>query len=143
MRLGFIGCGNMGGAMVSGILKNQLLFKEELIASALHEASRNALREKFGITVTDNNLEVAAVSDVLVLAVKPQFYAEVIHEVREQIRPDTLVVSIAPGKTHQWLEEQFDRPVKTIRCMPNTPSMIGAGITGIAPGEHVTEKKLL
>ena len=99
MRLGFIGCGNMGGAMVSGILKNQLLFKEELIASALHEASRNALREKFGITVTDNNLEVAAVSDVLVLAVKPQFYAEVIHEVREQIRPNTLVVSIAPGKT--------------------------------------------
>ena len=141
MRLGFIGCGNMGGAMVSGILKNQLLFKEELIASALHEASRNALREKFGITVTDNNLEVAAVSDVLVLAVKPQFYAEVIHEVREQVRPDTLVVSIAPGKTHQWLEEQFDRPVKTIRCMPNTPSMIGAGITGIAPGEHVTEEE--
>ena len=142
MRLGFIGCGNMGGAMVSGILKNQLLFKEELIASALHEASRNALREKFGITVTDNNLEVAAVSDVLVLAVKPQFYAEVIHEVREQIRPDTLVVSIAPGKTHQWLEEQFDRPVKTIRCMPNTPALVLEGCTGVCAEENVTEEDM-
>ena len=51
------------------------------------------------------------------------------------------MVSIAPGKTHQWLEEQFGRPVKTVRCMPNTPAMIGAGITGVAPGEQVTEKE--
>ncbi len=77
----------------------------------------------------------------LILAVKPQFYAEVIHEIREIVQPDTLVVSIAPGKTHQWLEEQFGRPVKTVRCMPNTPAMIGAGITGVAPGEQVTEKE--
>ena len=141
MRLGFIGCGNMGGAMVSGILKKQLLASEDMIASALHEESRKALREKFGITVTSDNSEVAAFSDILILAVKPQFYAEVIHEIREIVQPDTLVVSIAPGKTHQWLEEQFGRPVKTVRCMPNTPAMIGAGITGVAPGEQVTEKE--
>ena len=141
MRLGFIGCGNMGGAMVSGILKKQLLASEDMIASALHEESRKALREKFGITVTSDNSEVAAFSDILILAVKPQFYAEVIHEIREIVQPDTLVVSIAPGKTHQWLEEQFGRPVKTVRCMPNTPAMIGAGITGVAPGEQVSEKE--
>ena len=106
--------------MVSGILKKQLLASEDMIASALHEESRKALREKFGITVTSDNSEVAAFSDILILAVKPQFYAEVIHEIREIVQPDTLVVSIAPGKTHQWLEEQFGRPVKTVRCMPNT-----------------------
>ena len=61
--------------------------------------------------------------------------------IREIVQPDTLVVSIAPGKTHQWLEEQFGRPVKTVRCMPNTPAMIGTGITGVAPGEQVTEKE--
>ena len=72
MRLGFIGCGNMGGAMVSGILKKQLLASEDMIASALHEESRKALREKFGITVTSDNSEVAAFSDILILAVKPQ-----------------------------------------------------------------------
>ena len=120
MRLGFSGCGNMGGAMVSGILKKQLLASEDMIASALHEESRKALREKFGITVTSDNSEVAAFSDILILAVKPQFYAEVIHEIREIVQPDTLVVSIAPGKT---------------------PAMIGAGITGVAPGEQVTEKE--
>lgn len=61
------------------------------IASALHEESRKALREKFGITVTSDNSEVAAFSDILILAVKPQFYAEVIHEIREIVQPDTLV----------------------------------------------------
>ena len=94
MRLGFIGCGNMGGAMVSGILKKQLLASEDMIASALHEESRKALREKFGITVTSDNSEVAAFSDILILAVKPQFYAEVIHEIREIVQPDTLAIDL-------------------------------------------------
>ena len=66
--------------------------------------------KNFGITVTSDNSEVAAFSDILILAVKPQFYAEVIHEIREIVQPDTLVVSIAPGKTHQWLEETVRPP---------------------------------
>lgn len=141
MQLGFIGCGNMGRAMVSGILKHNLFPREKLIASALHASSRENLIRQYGITVTADNCQVASQADILFLAVKPQFYAEVICEIRDQIRPETLVVSIAPGKTHQWLEEQFQRPVKTIRCMPNTPAMVGEGITGVCPCASVCESE--
>lgn len=139
MRLGFIGCGNMGKAMVGGILKNKILSRDQLIVSALHESSRQSLTKEFDIAVTADNRKVAREADILILAVKPQFYPEVIREVRDEVRNDTVVVSIAPGKTHQWLLDQFQKPVKTVRCMPNTPAMVGEGITGVCPGETVNE----
>ena len=141
MRLGFIGCGNMGSAMVHGILKNQILPKEQIIASALRESTRERIRKEYEVTVTADNREVAANSQILILAVKPQFYQQVIEEIRDVVADDTLIVSIAPGKTHSWLSETFKKPVKTIRCMPNTPAMVGQGITGVCPGSLVTEKE--
>lgn len=142
MRLGFIGCGNMGRAMLGGILKNQILPREDLIASVRSRASQEKLQAEFQITVTMDNREVAEKSEILILAVKPQFYEEVIKEIRDVVKGETVVVSIAPGKTHEWLAEQFGRPMKLIRCMPNTPAMVGEGITAVCPGKTVTEEEL-
>lgn len=142
MRLGFIGCGNMGRAMLGGILKNQILPKEDLIASVLSKASAKRIQDEFGIKVTMDNRETAKDADILILAVKPQFYEEVIKEIRDIVREETVVVSIAPGKTHEWLTEQFQKPIKMVRCMPNTPAMVGAGITAVCPGKTVTEEEL-
>ena len=84
MKLGFIGCGNMAKAMLGGILKNEICAKEDVIATAKSEASRENARNTYEIQVTADNIEAAKSADVLVLAVKPIFYEEVIHEIKEQ-----------------------------------------------------------
>ena len=83
MKLGFIGCGNMAKAMLGGILKNEICAKEDVIATAKSGASRENARNTYGIQVTANNIEAAKNADILVLAVKPIFYEEVIHQIRD------------------------------------------------------------
>ena len=140
MKAGFIGCGNMGTAMVSGILKKGLLNKDEIIVSNLTEAGAARSREKLGVVVTMDNREVAAKSRILFLAVKPQFYEEVIKEIRDLLTEDQILVGIAPGKTLQWLEETCARSMKIVRLMPNTPAQVGEGMTSVCINEKVTEE---
>lgn len=142
MKLGFIGCGNMAGAMIGGILRNRILPPEEMIASTLRQSSAEKVKEQYGISVTLDNRQVARECRILILAVKPQFYEEVIKEIRQDVKDQTVVVSIAPGKTLEWLEMQFGRPVRMVRCMPNTPALVGEGITGICCNELVIRDEL-
>ena len=142
MKTGFIGCGNMATAMVRGILKGQKALPEEILVSRRHMEPLQQLQQELGISITTDNKEVAAFSDVLFLAVKPQFYTETIREIRDVVRENTIVVSIAPGKTLDWLTEQFGRPMKLVRTMPNTPAMVGAGMTAACPNEFLTEDEI-
>ena len=72
---------------------------------------------------------------------KPQFYADAIAEIRDCIRDDQLVITIAPGKTLSWLEEQFGKRVKIVRTMPNTPALVGEGMTAACVNQYVTEEE--
>ena len=98
MKIGFIGCGNMASAMIGGILKKQVASPEEILASARTEASRRKAEEAFGIAVTEDNRRVATFADLLILAVKPFYYQEVIAEIKDSVRQETVVVSITPGE---------------------------------------------
>ena len=140
MKLGFIGTGNMAGAIMGGIIKKGIIPAEEIIGSDIMETGRNHVKELYGIQVTADNKEVAEKADILVLSVKPQFYAETIQEIRESVREDQMVITIAPGKTLAWLEEQFGKPVRIVRTMPNTPALVGEGMTAACPNQYVTEK---
>lgn len=142
MKLGFIGCGNMAGAMMKGIIGNQIVPKEEIISSDVLTASIEKAKRDLGIAVTQNNVEVAAQSEILVLAVKPQYYEGVIREIKDAVKDTQIIVTIAPGKTLSWLSEQFGKPVKLVRTMPNTPALVGEGITAACCNEHVTEEEL-
>ena len=142
MKLGFIGCGNMAKAMLGGILKNGICAKEDVIATAKSGASRENARNTYGIQVTANNIEAAKNADILVLAVKPIFYEEVIHQIRDVVDEKKIIISIAPGKTLEWLEEQFGKKVKLVRCMPNTPALVGEGMTGVCCNEEVNDMEM-
>ena len=142
MKLGFIGCGNMAKAMLGGILKNEICAKEDVIATAKSEASRENARNTYEIQVTADNIEAAKSADVLVLAVKPIFYEEVIHEIKDAVDEKKIIISIAPGKTLAWLEEQFGKKVKLVRCMPNTPALVGEGMTGVCCNEEVSDAEM-
>ena len=140
MKLGFIGTGNMAGAIMGGIIKNQIFRPEEIIGADISEAGREKTKEAYGIEVTGDNRK-AADSEVLILSVKPQYYADAIAEIKDCGRDDQLIITIAPGKTLAWLEEQFGKPVKIVRTMPNTPALVGEGMTAACVNQYVTEEE--
>ena len=141
MKLGFIGTGNMAGAIMGGIIRKGMIPPEEIIGADIMEEGRERARREHGIQVTADNCEAAEKSEVLILSVKPQFYAQAIAEIRDCIREEQLIITIAPGKTLAWLEEQFGKPVKIIRTMPNTPALVGEGMTAACPNSRVTEEE--
>lgn len=142
MKIGFIGMGNMAGAMTGGMLKKGIAKPEDIIGSARTEKSRRAAEEKFGITMYADNRRVAGEAEILILAVKPQFLEEVIEQIKDVVKPETIVVSIAAGRTMEWIEARFGRKLKLVRCMPNTPALVGEGCTGICANDQVTEEEL-
>ncbi len=141
MKLGFIGTGNMAGAIMGGIIKNEIFKPEEIIGADISGAGRQRAKETYGIHVTDNNKKAASEAEVLVLSVKPQYYVETIAEIRDYVREDQIIITIAPGKTLSWLGEQFGKSVKIVRTMPNTPALVGEGMTAACVNEYVTEEE--
>ena len=142
MRIGFIGCGNMATAMIKGILDSQKVKTEDVIASAKSEKTREKIKTELGINAALKNKEVAEFSDILFLAVKPQYYEEVIQEIKDDLRENQMIVSIAPGKTLAWLAERLGENKKIIRTMPNTPAMVKEGMMGMCRNDLVTEDEM-
>lgn len=142
MKIGFIGLGNMATAMIGGIINKGIVTKDEIYGADAFEVAVNKAKENLGIHAGGDNLEVVEKADILVLAVKPQFYQAVISQIKGHIKESQIVVSIAPGKTISWLEEQFGKPVKMVRCMPNTPALVLEGCTGVCHNEQVTKEEM-
>ncbi len=142
MKLGFIGTGNMAGAIMGGIIKEGIISPDEIIGSDVFEAGREKVKSMYGIQVTADNIEVAEKADTLFLSVKPQFYASVISEIKDSVRENQLIITIAPGKTLAWLEAQFGKKLKIVRTMPNTPAMVREGMTAVCPNDSVTKEEL-
>ena len=142
MKIGFIGCGNMGSAMIGGILKKGVFAKDEIIVTNLTEEGSKRSREKLGVVTTMDNCEVVKNANIVILAVKPQFYEEVISQIKGCLTPDHMIVGIAPGKTLAWLEEKCEQPLKVVRLMPNTPAQVGEGMTGACANDRVTKEDL-
>ena len=142
MRIGFIGCGNMATAMIKGILDSQKVKTEDVIASAKSEKTREKIKTELGINAARKNKEVVEFSDILFLAVKPQYYEEVIQEIKDDLRENQMIVSIAPGKTLAWLAERLGEDKKIIRTMPNTPAMVKEGMMGMCRNDLVTEDEM-
>ena len=93
------------------------------------------------LAMADSNQSVAEQADIVILAVKPQVLQKVIEEIAASASEDTLFISIAPGKSIEWITKLFGREVKIIRCMPNTPALVGAGMTGYCVSDKVTDEE--
>lgn len=141
-KIGFIGCGNMGSAMIAGILDSGKCTKDMIMASDKSEASREEKGKQFGIKFVEDNKEVAKFADILFLAIKPQFYEAVIKEIKDDVSKDAIVVTIAPGKSLEWLDDKFETELKIIRTMPNTPAMVKEGMMGMCPNSRISEEEV-
>ncbi|MGR5994160.1 pyrroline-5-carboxylate reductase [Bacillus cereus] len=102
---------------------------------------KNASNE-YGITITTNNNEVANSADILILSIKPDLYSSVINQIKDQIKNDVIVVTIVAGKSIKSTENEFGRKLKVVRVMPNTPALVGEGMSALCFNEMVTEKDI-
>ncbi len=143
MKIGFIGLGNMASAIIGGMLQKGAANADQVIGFDVSEAAREAAKTKFNIQIGANNQEVAEQADILFLAVKPIYIEEVAKEIKDNMRNETVIVSIAAGKTLSFLQNALgDKDRKIVRCMPNTPALVLEGCTGVCPDQAVTEQEL-
>ena len=142
-KLGFIGAGNMAAAMMSGIVEGNIFPANGIVMSDISGDRLAFISEKYGVDTTSDNTQVAKSAEVVFLAVKPQYYTQVITDIAPVVTEKQLIITIAPGQTLASLSERFgnDR-LKIIRTMPNTPAMVGAGVTAVTPNANVTPEEL-
>lgn len=133
--IGIIGCGNMGTALIGGIQGNSVLQKKyRLMASDVDPFKRKKIASKYHIPVTEDNRQLAEKSDILLLAVKPQEIREVLVRMADLIEKSKFIISIAAGMTTEVIEKNLNSKVRVVRVMPNTPALVGEGISAIAGG---------
>lgn len=141
-KIGFIGCGNMGKAMISGIIASKKINTENILVSTKSINSKEFIEKEFNINVTLNNEEVVRFSDILVLAIKPNMFREVIEEIKDKIKKETIIVSIAAGITIDNLENLIGDEYKIVRTMPNTPALVREAISAICYNKNINNEDL-
>lgn len=140
--IGFIGAGNMGQAMAGGIISSKTAKPENIIFSDTSNEKLKKVYEKYGAKTSNSNILSATMADIIVLSVKPNIYQAVIDEIKDYIKPETLVITIAAGITLEKAEKMFGKDIKIVRTMPNTPAMVGEGMTAVVPNKLVTDGEL-
>lgn len=132
LKLGFLGIGNMGGAILRGVLEAGYLVEEDIAVCRRNRRKLEELSDEFpGLTCTESALELAEMCDMLILAVKPQYLGAILEEIREELCGKA-VISIAAGWTNAQLADTLDGTQATyLRVMPNTPALVGEGMTAI------------
>ncbi|MEE0943872.1 MAG: pyrroline-5-carboxylate reductase [Clostridia bacterium] len=135
--IGFIGAGNMGGAIMGGI-SSKGLSGTIYVYDKNTESAKNAAK-KYGASSAD--IKAAASADIIILAVKPNVLYSVIEEIKDSVSDKSVVVSIAAGQSIDKMEKAFDKPVKLMRVMPNTPALVGEGMSALSPNALLADDK--
>jgi len=140
-EIGFIGMGNMGYALLKGALKE--FSAASMIFTAKTAETKQRVFLETQVEFAQSNAECANACKYLFLAVKPQYYPEVLKQIRYAVTPEHIVISLAPGITIDSLKEALGSDRRIIRAMPNTPALIGEGMTGISyQAEEFTENEI-
>lgn len=139
--IGFIGGGNMGGAIMSGLVKTGVFQAENIIAYDVLQMALDKLQAEIGVRTTGSLETLTEEADIIVLAVKPQVLPGVLKQYGEKITKAKLVISIAAGITMACLTDLLSAEHKIVRVMPNTPAMVGEGMSGICVNANVTAEE--
>lgn len=137
-KIGVIGAGRIGAAIARGVLQAGLCPKENVIASDVSEALRQAIGNELNIKTTAENRELCEFADIVILAVKPQIVDPVAREISKKIGSAKLLVSVAAGVPLTRIESSLEPGARVVRVMPNIACVAGAGAAGYAAGAHAT-----
>ncbi|MFO7765443.1 MAG: pyrroline-5-carboxylate reductase [Pelovirga sp.] len=134
-KIGFIGGGNMAEALIKGLLAVNYP-ADKIVVSEPIETRREQLQQAFGVALTENNPELVAMCEIVVLAIKPQIVDEVLREIVPTWNDNKLMVSILAGVTCASIERKFAGSPRVVRVMPNTPALVGEAASTICRGTH-------
>ena len=137
-RIGFIGGGKMAEALAKGIINASLSSVDKIIASDVDKKRCQILEKDTGIKTTQENKKITSESDIIILAVKPNIIGSILKELRNDITPRHLVVSIAAGIPLDFIESALNKGCRVVRVMPNTPCLVGETAAGYALGKAAT-----
>lgn len=128
-KIGFIGMGNMGYSMLKGVLN--YLNPQDIIFTCLSSEKKEKISNETGVRYAESNAECANSAKYIILAVKPQVYNTVLKNIQNVITEENVIISLAPGITIAAIKEELGANIKVVRAMPNTPALVGEGMTGI------------
>ena len=141
MKIGFIGAGNMAGAILEGIYNAKKLDSNDLFVSNRTKEKLENIKKKYSFNVSTDNTEVVKkAKDILFICVKPQVFDSISKELKKVINKNQLIVSIMAGKSIEYLEKALSTK-KIIRVMPNTPCLVGAGISAVSASDTAKNDK--
>jgi len=141
-KIGIIGTGNMGEALISGLISSGSSTPEKIICSDASEDKLELIKEKFNVATTTDNLEVVKTADIILYAIKPQIMAKVLRETAPFLDMSKLIISIAAGVPLAAIESCLNKDLRLIRVMPNVAVAVNEGASAIAAGEHTHKEDI-
>lgn len=141
-RLAVLGAGKMGGILIDAFVKQSLIAPKNILATVHHAGLERKALAGSAIAPGTDNRAAARAADVVLVCVKPQSVGQVLDEIRPELSDKKLVISIAASVPTDYMERRLGASIPVIRAMPNTPSMVGAGITAVAKGKFAAETHL-
>ncbi len=142
LKVAVLGAGKMGGILLQAFLKSKVLEPDQLVATVGHEERAAQLSAQWGVDVSTDNVAAAAAADLILIGVKPIQVPELIEQIRPSLTPKKLLISIAASVRTTAIEQAAGMDIGVVRAMPNTPSMLGAGIAAINRGRFATQEQL-
>ena len=137
-KTGFIGAGNMATAIINGMINNHVAETKDIYVFDLDKDKCSAMKEK-GVQVCDSANAVVENSHFVVLAVKPQNYAQVLSQIKTSVLENTVIISIAAGISIHYVLSSLEKNCPCVRVMPNTPLLLGCGATALCPSENISD----
>ena len=137
-KVGFIGCGKMASAIIKGVISSGFLAKDRLKGAEINPEVAQAAQERLGIDVITDNRALVMDSDVIFIATKPNYVVDILEEIKSELTPDKLLVSIAAGVSTKKIESVVGQN-RVVRVMPNTPALVLEGMSGVCKGSFATD----
>lgn len=141
-KISFIGAGNMGRAMIGGVINSGVVNPENVMVSDLYVPGLEAIKNDFRVNITTDSKEAVNFGDVVIFAVKPNIIKGVMESVRDTVGNDKILVSIAAAVSLEDMEGAIGNDKKIVRVMPNTPALVGEAMSGICKNVNVSDEEL-
>jgi len=141
-KIGVIGTGNMGEALISGLIYSRSSIPDNIICSDIRKDKLKSIKGAYGVVTTSNNLDVVRASEIVIYAIKPQIMASILKETAASLDMSKVIISIAAGVPLAAIESCLNKDLRVIRVMPNIAASVKEGAAAIAAGKHVLKDDL-
>jgi pyrroline-5-carboxylate reductase len=141
-KIGFIGLGNMGNAILQGILASNIVPGTQIYVYDHHPEKGQVLNQTYSVNNLDSARDVAREADIVFIAVKPNVIVDVLVDIQKELKKNTIVISIAAGVTIKTIAKCVGYEQKIVRVMPNTPALVNAAMCSITPNTEITDEEL-